>query len=79
MRPTQIYLDRYGLGDASKEGFGSGLSMPKEGGDATEDGPRRVHARNGVWCEEHQSKSSNNREPKNLVEVVEEYVEDGRM
>ena len=53
--------------------------MPKEGGDATEDGPRRVHARNGVWCEEHQSKSSNNREPKNLVEVVEEYVEDGRM
>ena len=29
--PTQIALDWYGLGDASKGGFGSGLSMPEEG------------------------------------------------
>ena len=51
MHPTQISLDRYGLGDVSKGGFGSGLSMPKEGGDGMEDGPGRVHARHGVWCE----------------------------
>ena len=38
-----------------------------------------MHARHGVWCEEHQSKFSNNREIINLVEVVEEDVEDGRM
>ena len=46
---------------------------------ALADGPVRVHARHGVWCEEHQSKSSKNRELRNLVEVVEEDVEDGRM
>ena len=56
VRSTKIALDRYGLGDAYKGGFGSGLSMPKEGGDDTEDGPGRVHARYRVWCEEHQSK-----------------------
>ena len=77
--PTQIELDQYGLGDSSKGGFGSGLSMPKEGGDGTEDGTGRVHDRHGVWCEEHQCKSSNNRELRNLVEVVEEEVKAGRM
>ena len=35
-----------------------------------EDVPRRVHARHGVWCEEHQSKYINNMELVNLVEVV---------
>ena len=32
-----------------------------------------------VWCEEPQRKFSNNRELRNLVEVVEEEVEAGRM
>ena len=45
--------------------------MPKEGSDDMEYGPGRVHARHGVWCEEHQSKSSNNRELRNMVEVAE--------
>ena len=71
MRPTKIALDQYGLGDAYKGGFVSGLYMPKEGSDDTEYGPGRVHARHGFWCEEHQSKYSNKREPRNLVEVVE--------
>ena len=63
-------MDRYGLGGAFKRGFGSELSMPKEGSYGKEDGPGRVHTRHGVWCEEHHSKSSNNRELRNLVEVV---------
>ena len=77
--PTQIALARYGLGDTSKGVFGSGLSMPKEGSDGMEDGTERVHARHEVWCEEHQSKSINNRELLNLVEVAEEELEAGRM
>ena len=52
-------------------GFGSGLYMPREGSDVMEDGPGRVQARHGVWCEEHQIKYSNNRELRNMVEVVE--------
>ena len=53
--------------------------MPKEGGDGMEDGPERVHARHGVWCKQHHSKSSNNRELRNLVEVAEEELKAGRM
>ena len=33
VRPTQIARGRYGLGDVSKGGFGSGISIPKEGSD----------------------------------------------
>ena len=53
--------------------------MPKEGSDGMEDVPGRVHARHEVWCEEHQIKSRNNRELRNMVEVEEEEVEAGRM
>ena len=49
--------------------------MPKEVRDGMEDGPVRVHDRHGVWCEGSQSKSSNNRELINMVEVVQEVVE----
>ena len=38
-----------------------------------------MHARHGVWCEENQSKYNKNSELINLVEVVEEDVEAGRM
>ena len=61
VRPTQISLARYGLVYASKEGFGSGLSIPNYGINVMEDDPDRVHARHGVWCEEHHSKFSNKR------------------
>ena len=71
MRPTQIALVRYGLVGVYKGGFGIGLSIHKDGSDGMEDGTGRVHNRHGVWCEEHQSKSINKREPINLVEVVE--------
>ena len=67
VRPTQIALARYGLGYAYKGGVGSGLYMPNEGSDGMEDGPGRVNARHGVWCEEHHIKSSNDRELRNLV------------
>ena len=51
MLPTQIALARYGLVDASKGVFVIVISMPKEGSYGMEDGPGRVHARHGVWCE----------------------------
>ena len=38
-----------------------------------------MHARYGVWCEEHQSKSKNNRELINCMNAVEELVDTGRM
>ena len=79
MSPSQIVLTKYGLGYVSKKGFVSGLSIPKEVSDGMEDGPGRVYTRHGVLCEEHESKSINNRELRNLVEVVEEDVEAGRM
>ena len=79
VRPNQIELSWYGLGDAYKSGFGSGISMPKEESYEMEDGHGRFHARHWIWCEEHHSKSSNNRELINLVEVVEEEVEASRM
>ena len=44
--------------------------MPKEISYVKEDGPGRLHAIQGVWCEEKQSKSINNRYLINLVDVV---------
>ena len=44
-----------------------------------EDVPGRVNDRHKVWCEVHHSKSSNNRQLRNIVEVVKEEVEAGRM
>ena len=38
VRPTQIALNQYGLGDPSKGGLGSGLFTPKEVSDGMEDG-----------------------------------------
>ena len=51
VRPTQIFLARYGLEDAYKGGFVSGISMPKEGSYGMEYDPGRVHAIYGFWCE----------------------------
>ena len=48
VRPTQLALDQYGLGDVSKGGFGSGIYMSKEGSDVMEDGLGKVHGRHGV-------------------------------
>ena len=69
--PTQIYPAFYVLEDISKGWFGSGSTIPKEVSYDMEYGPGKVHARHGVWCEEHQSKSSNKREMINTVEVIE--------
>ena len=38
-----------------------------------------MHARHKVWCEEHNQKYSNHGDLRNLVEVVEEEVEAGRV
>ena len=35
--------------------------MPMEGSDGMEGVPGRVHAIHGFWCEEHQSKYSDNK------------------
>ena len=51
VRPTQIALARYGLGDASKVGFVSGPSMPKEVGDDMQYSTARFHAIRCVCCE----------------------------
>ena len=48
VRPTQLALDQYGLGDVSKGEFGSGIYMSKEGSDVMEDGLGKVHGRHGV-------------------------------
>ena len=71
MRPNKILMNRYGLGDDSRGGFGSVLSMPNKGSDGMEDVPGRVHASHGVWCELHMQLI-------NLVDVVWEEVESGR-
>ena len=44
MRPNKILMNRYGLGDDSRGGFVSVLSMPKKGSDGMEDVPGRVQA-----------------------------------
>ena len=36
-----------------KETYLKGISMTKEVGDEMENGPERLHARHGIWCEEH--------------------------
>ena len=61
VRPNQVAMSRYWLIDVYKGGFGSGLFMTKEISGGIKDGPGRVHARHGIWCEDHQCKSSNNR------------------
>ena len=48
---TKISMAWYGLGDAFKNLFGSGLSICKEGTYGTEDVLISVHARYGFWCE----------------------------
>ena len=79
LRPNQIALAQYGLVDASIGGVLSVLSMPMEGSNDMEYRPGNVHDRHGFWFEEHQSKSRNNRELINMVELVEEEGESGMM
>ena len=48
--------------------------MPKEGVYGMIYVPRRVYAIHAVWIDQHHSKSSNNKELRNLIEVVDEEV-----
>ena len=48
IHPNKIGIDRHCLGDTSKGGSESGLSMTKEGRDGSEDVTGRVHYRYGV-------------------------------
>ena len=59
--------------------FRIGASISKEDSDGKEDGLGRLHDIHGVLCEEHQSKSLNKRELRNLVDVVDEELEAGMM
>ena len=48
VRPTQIFLAWYAIGDVSEGGVISGLYMPKEGSDGMEYGPERLNSIYGV-------------------------------
>ena len=54
------------FGDASSTGFGSTMMRP-----------RGIHGRFGLWGKDEEDKSSNYRELRNLVEMVEEEAREG--
>ena len=69
------------MGDTSKGGYGSRLSIPKEKGEDKLKDPKKrggVQVRHGVWCKERKYNSSNNQELRNSVEMVKEGVDAGR-
>jgi len=66
VRSKDVYLARYGFGDASGTGFGSSFG-DKDG----------VSYRYGVWGKDENKQSSNYRELANLVETLEVMVENG--
>jgi hypothetical protein len=59
----------YGFGDASKDGFGASIEIEGRG----------VVWRSGTWSRTMREESSNYREFKNLVEMIEKHVEDGTL
>lgn len=68
IRSKHIYVAKYGFVDASGSGFGSSLGLC-EG----------VRVRHGIWGRDVNSRSSNYRELRNLVESVEEEVKAKRL
>lgn len=64
IRPTAIASCIYGFADASRTGFGSTLQLPSG----------ELAYRFGLWGRDAESGSSNYRELRNLVEVLEEGV-----
>ena len=68
VRVSKVLYAFYGFGDASGKGFGSTIE--------TDDG---ISFRFGQWCTEIQEQSSNYRELRNLVEMLEASLCDGTL
>ena len=68
MRSSSVYMIAYGFADASGGGFGS--TIEKEG---------EVSYRMGVWGKDEDSKTSNWKEFKNLVDALETEAKDGSL
>jgi hypothetical protein len=67
IRPTSISTCIYGFADASATGFGSSLQLPTG----------HLLYRYGLWGRDSEAASSNYRELRNLVEVLEDGVSTG--
>lgn len=80
-RGSTIVVIRFGFGDAAKAGFGGGLGGVEPGKGFVWSGRTKKGAwiRFGVWGADMDDKSSNNREFKNLVELIEEEASAGRL
>jgi hypothetical protein len=68
-RPAKLAHAIYGFGDASKEGFGVSIEIQGRG----------VVWRSGTWSKSMRKESSNYREFRNLVEMIETLVENGTL
>jgi hypothetical protein len=68
-RPGKRAHAIYGFGDASKDGFGASLEIQDKG----------IVWRSGTWSLSMKEESSNYREFRNLVEMIENLVEKGTL
>jgi hypothetical protein len=69
IRPTSVSTCIYGFADASSTGFGSSLQLPTG----------HLLYRYGLWGRDVESMTSNYRELRNLVEVLEDGVASGTL
>jgi hypothetical protein len=82
VRPFHSVHVYYGFGDASGRQFGStksGSFRPSAKGDEGVDLASQTRYRVGLWGADTQEESSNYKEFRNLVDVVEEEAQDGRL
>jgi hypothetical protein len=78
VRGKQVARVLYGFGDASGSGFGASWTEPVDSrNEDTEE--RRIRYRFGRWGSDVEGASSNYRELKNLVDVLEEMGEKGEL
>jgi hypothetical protein len=69
VRPGKRAHAIYGFGDASKDGFGASIEVEGKG----------VVWRSGTWSKSMREESSNYREFRNLVEMIEKLVKGGSL
>jgi hypothetical protein len=69
VRPGKVAHAIYGFGDASKDGFGASIEIEGKG----------IVWRSGIWNWTMREETSNYREFRNLVEMIEGLVEGGSL
>jgi hypothetical protein len=69
VRPGKLAHAIYGFGDASQDGFGASIEIAGKG----------IVWRSGTWSRTMREESSNYREFRNLVEMIEELVRAGTL